>query len=164
MDTVGKVSRLTIETRLHIDQLVNAYDPEGIVRITVGQMTTGFIEEAHALAVEVALNDLQLEVHREWENRTIASGEQKFLEVYHYRARWAPATKTIEMVGGPADGQLWDVPTVGDPFQWATPLPLSELMGPAIDPMEILTYRVFYTLSGWHEESRHWVYTLQEEK
>lgn len=71
-------------------------------------------------------------------------------------ARWFPAHGVVEFHGGPADGEVREVPPqmIGQPILLVSEPAWTADLGDAPVP----TPRLEYRLGGWHEETRAWVY------
>ena len=73
-------------------------------------------------------------------------------------ARWAPDVNEVELVGGALDGQTRGVLNIGEPLRATEDLPM---FSTKFNLEEVFGYRIaVYTLAGWHEVRRRWVYAL----
>ena len=107
-----------------------------------------FVEEAHTLAVEVNKNDLKVDVWKEDQRSAM-----------HYRAYWEPATRTVELRGGPKDGTLMEVRDTHTPLYVANDLGV--IYWEAMEPSSPVNWETLtYMMAGWSEEKRHWVFDL----
>lgn len=70
---------------------------------------------------------------------------------------WSPATDEVELRGGPADGEVVAVRDVGEPLKIAVRQPIHLEMGDGPEAA-LTTSHVTYSLGGWSEGSRRWVY------
>ena len=73
-------------------------------------------------------------------------------------AAWRPESKDVELHGGPADGQVFTLQRVGDPFLVPTlPSPMTFVTDETSSPA-LIPHHLQYEIAGWHEGSRRWVY------
>ena len=144
MKQVRAVSQLRIEGWLAYEAIESAYI--NLQSLEVERMASRFVDEAHALAVEVEKIDLQLDMWRE-NNKS----------AMHYRIYWKPTTRVIELRGGPKDGELLEVQDIHNPVLVTENLPLfTEPLEPGPQAWMALEYK----MAGWSEQKRHWVFDL----
>jgi hypothetical protein len=111
------------------------------------------------LGVDIDPGDMKF-----WEE-PIEQPEPETGETVHYKAvccRWFPTTGTIELVGGPRDGEHFTLPqgAVGQPFN---------VLAPALDPVwdsyvtggvipTVDIRKITYLPAGWNPVKRIWLY------
>lgn len=97
-----------------------------------------------------------VDVHR----GDVATHVADTLTVTTLTAVWAPITKQVELVGGPEDGELWEVPDV-----WATLLvPIHRALSMTNRALSVGDVHVpmsRYDVDGWREVERRWVFAYQ---
>jgi hypothetical protein len=141
--TVSKVQGLYSEAHVDLALLMR----EGVAEEARERLARHFVEQARALAVEVNKGDLQFH-------------EQDGTEVpftRRVRAAWRPQTNAAEMRGGPADGQVYALQHVGEPYTIAVMRAFNHRQPNPVD-LTLDEDRVVYVIKGWNETERHWVY------
>ena len=146
---VGEVYRMQVDALVDIEMLQRSGAYTNVPQITVDAMIEQLLEGIHTLAVEADMLDFRL---KNWTDQA--------RDAQHYQVRWSPRTKNagIELVGGPKDGELLTVEDINDPVFFADQLAFDWGKTRPEDPAwRTLTYE----LSGWHEQQRHWMFTLK---
>lgn len=117
-------------------------------------LATRLKHEAHALAVEVDVRDVQFRDTTEDDDRNKARRRA--------RGAWSPLTREVEMRGGEQDGVVATWERLGEPLRFPKRqgvmfVPESEMfVMPPDRPFDVDTYE----LAGWSEADRHWVYDI----
>lgn len=121
---------------------------EGVRHLLAGQ----FVAEARVYAVEVHPEDL-----------VFAESVDAFHPHYtKITVAWRPRTRVVELVGGPADGNVYELRVLG-PVHIKSLVPIGPIYTATPDtaPAELVpTYTTTYEEHGWHEQERRWIYTV----
>lgn len=163
MATVAEVRQLRSRVTIAIYDLAQCGVPEGAyvdkLRLRAFQNLSRACKASAGVTVE--LGDMKF-----WEepvNETEDTGE-----VVRYKAigcRWFPTTGSVELVGGPRDGELWTLQpgAVGQPFY---------VLAPDLDPIwdmsdgvtipTVATTKLAYLPSGWNPVKRIWLYSPEK--
>jgi hypothetical protein len=121
---------------------------DGVREAARYRLARAFIHEAHALGVDVDVDDV---VYNEAPREMERGGEVTI------RACWRPRTNEIEFVGGGVDGRIMAIRRPGEPYL----VPRRPSLGSFTDPAELVTPTLIvdrYELAGWHETERRWIY------
>lgn len=125
-------------------------DSDGlIVDAALKQAGLELVEAGHTFGIEIHPDDLRIETSEMSEVCAVAG-----------TVRWRPSTREVVLVGGPCDGSIYALRTVGEPLTvLARSLKPSTLLSPQTAAIRLDLDRVIYRLGGWHETDRRWVYT-----
>lgn len=129
----------------------NAVDQSDGVAVDVARakLARQIIDACHVHAVEVHAEDMEYRVE----------GDDFGIRI---TARWNPGTRAVEFVGGPADGELYDIAGAPwDTVQVAVQPSMSPAMMEAPGPEPHAPLSVTYACTGWHEQERRWVYGVR---
>ena len=145
MDTVGKVRNLMCDAAVSMEMPSGAHEA---ARLKAAEILK---REAQTFAVDLCLGDV-----------TFGITELPDFHAVRYRARWRPATREVELVGGASDGRILQVERVGDSMRAIKPPPTLTWVCPTDDALTTLepNYET-YELAGWREVERRWVYQVR---
>lgn len=147
---INQVRSLRTDMLLSEPEMVAAVQVEEVVQAATNTMLDKLLEGGHDLGVEIHPGDVHLQRWNE-EDR----------DLVHFRMRWIPTTKEIELRGGASDGQRWEVYDINQGFEVMERHVQDPPMGDP-PPRYATLRRVVYRLSGWNEEGRHWMFDRQD--
>lgn len=144
MQTVRHVRNLEVGFRLSAQQA--RYWTDQHAKATFHHMFRSLQGGADAFAA--ILHEADVAVYRQEDGPT---------SNIRFTMSWEPETREVELSGGSQDGMRLSVKRVGEAVTFTFPAP--PLAPPDAPPRD---EHIVYALSGWHEERRCWVYTLDD--